>query len=193
MIRTSHPNELLSRAELDIRKQKKVADRTYDALRPFFSHVLLAGGAPRNWTIDKPANDLDFYITPNNIFYRWHIRTIEKILETEFVPRPKKRGYAAPWISSVYDGKVSGEKVQLIFLKGSMTPEMMMLNHFDFNLCKIFYRNGLISRTSHFNVDFEQKTMTLNISKLDKTQLGKTVDRYKKMKELFPAFTLRLA
>jgi len=45
-----------------IEEQKKQAKQILEEASQFFDFVLIAGGAPRNWAHQMPANDLDIYV-----------------------------------------------------------------------------------------------------------------------------------
>lgn len=53
----------MSEDGLRIKKQRDLASRVLDTLRNAgYSDVLVCGGAPRDWVLGKPANDIDVYV-----------------------------------------------------------------------------------------------------------------------------------
>lgn len=187
---TYRDDEIKSK-KVKIEKQMRTADRVYDALRGHYETSLLAGGAPRNWRIGLPAKDLDFYISPGTLFYKWPIKKIERSLQTSFVQKRKPKNYAHPDICSLFEGCVDETDVQLIFLK-KWNPSSYIFDCFDFNLCKIAYEENIITSTFEFEYDMSNKKMTLNLTKLSESQIKKVPERLEKMKALFPDYELEL-
>ena len=48
--------------ELKISQQKGIANEVLDKIHKKYPLAFVAGGAPRDWYMDKPANDIDVYI-----------------------------------------------------------------------------------------------------------------------------------
>ena len=46
---------------MTITEQMDIAECVYDIFRGIDPHCILAGGAPADWWLNRPANDLDFY------------------------------------------------------------------------------------------------------------------------------------
>ena len=51
---------------MDIEQQKEIAYEILQRLSVVCKEVCIAGGAPRNWYLDRLARDIDFYLTPKS-------------------------------------------------------------------------------------------------------------------------------
>lgn len=116
------------------------------------SNVILAGGAVRDWYLDKPIRDYDFFIKgdPEKCGY-----TKEKLGDDEEYYENNSH------ILSVYNIPFAGRKVQFIFVD---CPPREIIDTFDYNICKCYYspKNERFVFTNKFKHDVENKTLTLN-------------------------------
>lgn len=46
----------------EVEQQKDLSKSLLSEVNEFFDYALVAGGAPRNWTFGRPANDIDIYV-----------------------------------------------------------------------------------------------------------------------------------
>lgn len=184
--------------EEKIEHQKKVAKYAYDLLGVIDPECVLAGGAPRNWHLGKPAKDLDFWLNVPNKGMKH-----KTLLEKHFSRTPKFRGItksddedygSLPGIEALIDVPYQFENIQIVVLDDEWEPELY-IDTFDFDLCKIMFdfKSTEIVPGYAFKNDMENKTLTYNISKLTKGQLLKAPARAKKMQELFPDHKMVIA
>lgn len=128
-----------------IESQMNVAQKVLDKLELFDPSCILAGGAPRDWYFGNLANDLDFYVyfrpdLPNG----WIKNQLEKVGLKGFrakgrqdsgFPENYKRN---PHLISVYEGVVSGEKVQIMFMNEKTFNCVVDL--FPFGICQAWWK-----------------------------------------------------
>ncbi len=165
--------------EISIENQKKIADEIMIRLSIVDDNVILAGGAPRDWSFTKTASDLDFYIKLSD-----DLNLLSKILPggvmlavngTEYEPLLDS-------IVNVYRTNYKGMSVDVVI----MPPDTVdYIDHFTNNLCKIYYKNGQIHYTKEFEQALESKTMDI--------KLPIHLTRYiKKMMLKFPDYKLNI-
>ena len=143
--------------EPSIENQKKIADEILTKLSIIDDNVILAGGAPRDWSFTKPASDLDFYIKKSN-----DLNLLPKILPsgdmlvvdgTEYEPLLDS-------IVNVYRTNYKGMSVDVVI----MPPDTVdYIDHFTNNLCKIYYTNGELHTTPYFEMAMKSKTMDIKL------------------------------
>lgn len=140
-----------------IELQKKVADKVLYAIEGFDPPCIVAGGAPRDWTLGNPASDIDLFF-----FYRinaveWEVR---KLLERALGQEVSRLGaeemtenYTTnPNIRRVWQSVVDGVTVQLIEMS---IPTWKVVDSFPLTICKVWYKNGIITPTKEFEKSVE--------------------------------------
>lgn len=158
-----------------IEKQMDVAQRVLNKLELFDPSCILAGGAPRDWYFGNLANDLDFYV-----YFRpdlpswWRTNQLEKIGLKGFLPKGREdfefpENYKRnPHLMAVYEGSVSGEKVQIMFMDEKTFHCVVDL--FPFGICQAWWKgkdyidyhtNSSIHTTRHFDESVNHKTLRL--------------------------------
>lgn len=138
--------------DLDIPKQKKIAETVYRLLKLDFEDVNLLGGAPRDWYINKNASDLDFFICEPNVSQQDLIQGLKDLFHTEvweisapqymsFVPNPDILGIC--WFMIKY------QTVQVINIR---RPTCNYFENFPLNLsqCKWDFDSGVVVGTEDF-------------------------------------------
>lgn len=148
--------------EISIENQKKIADEIMTRLSIIDNNVILAGGAPRDWSFTKTASDFDFYIKSSD-----DLNLLSKILPggfmlagvmlvadgTEYVPLLDS-------IVNVYRTNYKGMSVDVVI----MQPDTVdYIDHFTNNLCKIYYKNGQLHYTKEFEQALASKTMDIKL------------------------------
>lgn len=163
--------------EISIENQKKIADEIMVRLSIIDDNVILAGGAPRDWSFTKPASDLDFYIRKSN-----DLNLLSKILPSGVMLAVDGTGYE-PLLDSivnVYRTNYKGMSVDVVI----MPPDTVdYIDHFTNNLCKIYYKNGQLHSTKEFEQALVFKTMDIKLP----IHLAKHI---KKMMLKFPDYKL---
>lgn len=138
-----------------IGQQKALADRVYGLLSEDYD-VLLAGGAPRDWYIERPANDLDFYVFSENP--EADLAEISERLEVKLEPLNDKR-YEDLWLQGVLEGKMYGQKVQFMFV--SVPTLQIVKEHFDLSICKVWYKHGEICMDWEARLSFRERLIVM--------------------------------
>lgn len=165
-----------------IAQQKVLADEILDVLMIADPYCILAGGAPCNWWLGKPANDLDFYV-------HWQ-HTTEKVELDRFnrmgfdvtrLEQCNKEHYRTmPSLGRAWQCEYKGSKVHFMVMR-EPTFETVITS-MGTSVCKSWYKGGRIRYTLDFLVSHINKVMFLN-----KGYTGKDM-HVKKMKECFPQY-----
>lgn len=125
-----------------IAKQKALAERIYGIVKNGEGlNILLAGGAPRDWYVDKVANDLDFYIQTDN----W-LRAATQVADALEVDLRQKGGdeydkamREASDLHAVLETEMYGQTIQFMFV--TCEPKEFVQEKFDLSICKVWYEN----------------------------------------------------
>lgn len=143
-----------------IGQQKALADRVYALLSEDYD-VLLAGGAPRDWYIERPANDLDFYVyseNPEN-----DLLDISERLGVELKPlggdKYKETMDGEPDLRGVFEGEMYGQKVQFMFV--ALSPFYFVKRAFDLSVCKVWYKDGEICMDWEARLSFRERLIVM--------------------------------
>lgn len=147
---------------MDIQQQRAIADSILIKLETIDPHAMLAGGAPRDWSFDHEAVDLDFYLHLTTIdvaafhsklfcmgllhdqLYPSELTIAENYLETS----------AVRWVvSSTYQE----QKVQFVVMHKPVVDSV--LQHFSLSICQAWYKSQVMYNTSEFLKTIEEKTI----------------------------------
>ena len=151
-----------------IEHQKAVAKSVLNKLQTLDLYVVLAGGACRDWLLDKEAADLDFYMYynpkyPSSSLEEVLVRLFGDIDVTEVERKPndwydnleeddRKRfdkevlsnhgfRYTSDMsISNVFEFTIDGVKCQVIFKNDLVYPENL-ISGFCFDICQAYSLN----------------------------------------------------
>lgn len=145
------PDTLTSENKKIIKKQKALAAELLERLG-FYGNAIIAGGAPRNWWFNRPANDLDIFIPAPQDFTGKNLRAImerEGITDvfnmathnpdgTLKASKAKEHTYDERMsdIHSVFEGKYCGQQVQVIWI--NVSTYGYIESHFDTSINMIF-------------------------------------------------------
>jgi len=150
---------LFQTTQEQIEHQQWVADTVIDMLYPIDPYTIVAGGAPRDWYLGKPATDVD-------VFFHSAVDSITQI--EEMLKRVGltllhcSRGDCIPaWyklnpnLIAVYDTEIEGVKVQIMQMRkstfSSVVPE------FPLSISKVWYRYGKIVPCTSFAISVQRK------------------------------------
>lgn len=123
-------------------KQLNVANEVLDTLSARFDDCVLAGGAPRDWSIGEKAKDLDFFVHGG-----MSVEEASELLGVEMKMLGEEKYVHSPFY--VMEGVWEGETIQVIFTK---TPTSEYIKHFPANCSKIWYtREGGFDWDNSFN------------------------------------------
>lgn len=200
----------MMKTEIEI--QKHQASQLLTEIRTFVDEkAIIAGGAPRNWLYNKPANDLDIYLQYN--FMTTNVSTqleiLRRLLPTVEFKREDQCAWITPYfeskgfdIQSVVDGRVEGLRIQLIFVapvEGDKPFFKRVMDHMDTGINKVYAMPINCSRlitceTGRFKKDFNNNTITLYPDGMaDRQVLHSIYNHLPKMLEYFPGHMMRIS
>lgn len=169
-----------------IDKQKLVATKILHKLECADPHAILAGGAPRDWYFNRPANDLDFYIhLPHSTCGADELRWKRLGLNLSHVPYEKKEHNqykCMPDLFRMYEGEEDGVKFQVMIM---LTPTFdSVIPYFGNSLCKVWWKGDAIKTSIPF-------LMTLNTGKIYVEEGYLATDYHiEKVSNYYPNFNL---
>lgn len=167
-----------------IKQQKKIADTILHKLEIIDPHCILAGGAPRDWLLGKPAKDLDFYFCSNNPAYTVNTQLSRVGIEptggrdtTELETLYKTMKNLTRIIYCSIEN--SSIQIQLMQMK---TKTFGVLDDFACNMSKAWYKHSKVHVEQDFLLGYKAKAIILN-------EGYKEDDPYiKKIKSYFPDY-----
>ena len=149
-----------------IDNQKEVALKVLRKLEMFDPTCILAGGAPRVWYFENIANDLDFYVhfRPDlqSFFRESQLERVglkgfrQKGSDESDFPESYKRN---PYLLCVYEGKVSGEKVQIMFMKEPTFHSVV--NLFPFGICQAWWKGDKVETSNEFDLSVKHRVLKI--------------------------------
>lgn len=173
------------------------------------SEAIIAGGAPRNWDIGQPANDIDLYLRSNciNTASRFKAQIANVIFgcksgELETYQDVDTGNYKFGIdLEIVYLLGViyKGVKFQFICLNGNKEYKDFkddIVGHMDIGLNHIYcdwYCNSdnHLNATKEYNEDFMNKTLSLYVDTMTPSQLQHCMQHHlPKMQSYFPDYKL---
>lgn len=168
-----------------INTQKKIADELLSKLEAIDPHVILAGGAPRNWYFGKPANDLDFYLhtkpeTMGAVDVRF--KSLGLKMTPMFKDDAECQYNCMKHLLRIYEGEYKGMAFQVMFMTEPTFTSV--IQHFGTSVCKAFYKVGHIHPTLEFLLSHYTKT---TFKKGDYTA---KILHVAKMMKYFPDYTV---
>lgn len=146
---------------MGIYEQKSTADIVLGKLEILDPSAIIAGGAPRDWSLGLPASDIDVFVhCPRTMQGQAQMmRTLSKMFEVpvqvlgpDLAPEYKMNSS----IEDVYQLEVSGTTVQVI---RSKTPTFRTLEGFPISLSKAWYKGQIIRTERSFDVSVENGVM----------------------------------
>lgn len=151
-----------------INKQKAVADKVLAKLELLDTYCIVAGGAPRDWYLGKPATDIDVYLHFPHVPYMRQRKLLEVL---EFPIKSVHENWIIPelyegnkCVKHLYNTEVDGEKVQIMFM--SKPTFTCVVDTFPISISKAWYKNQQIKLTEDFKNSIKHKI------------IWKTVDNY---------------
>lgn len=142
-----------------IEKQKEVADLILDRLEYYDQHCVLVGGAPRDWLMGNPANDLDIFFCLPKIKTEKEVKSLlEKIfsdINGSFISINKKSKYYG---RATYDFEINNVNVQLI--KTDTHDVSTIMDSITLNISRVFYKNKTImAKDKAFRIAIDKNTI----------------------------------
>lgn len=194
-----------------IEHQKAVAKHVLNRLQTLDIYAVLAGGACRDWLLDKEAADLDFYLYYNP---NYHASALKKVLvgllgdiDINEVERKSSERYDSldeydrksfdnhilsnhglrytsdKSISNVFEFTIEGVKCQIIF-KNDLVYAEKLVGNFCFDICQAYTLNiDEIITTEKFDKAAKHKVIQIT------GEFYSQKDAYiKKIKNKFPDY-----
>ena len=209
----------MNETEKRIAKQKVIARLVLEKTRKYFPSAIITGGAPRNWHVGMVAKDIDIFLMQDasgkldQIVYDLRKNPDDLVqlkgqVEEEVEEPVKLDGgvlgvfvskktvdYDPNDIIEVWELEVRGEKIQWVFLNQQRcsTPKEFVMETFDFEICKMFFTDGVIELSPGAQHDFDNKILSLSVESLTQhDRLYSLPGRAAKMQKLFPSFKLKI-
>lgn len=184
----------------EILHQKKVAIKIIKDLKQKWPHVLLAGGAPRDWQHNKTAKDLDFFILQTS-FKDFYVNDLEEILLQKIsTSRINNNPYENlnGMIKAVYNAEIYDIKCQFIIIsckeKVSSPRQFvdLLTNSFDIGLCMIFFDENYVYKTKYFLHDYKNKELSIYIKNFQNfTQFLHHIKHMNRISHKYPEYSLK--
>ena len=150
-----------------IKEQKEIADELLECLSIVCPNVILAGGAPRDWYMGNPANDLDIYLALPDLTYGSNKRQLSKVLPEEVVTvKGEYETHSNPLykhmkhLKRIYYLRYKGIDVQIIQLN-EVKDVWNTVDNIDCSICKAWYKNGKVNTTTPFMKTIKSGVMFL--------------------------------
>lgn len=146
-----------------VMKQMEIAHMCLSLIEKFDPRAIIAGGAPRDWYMDKVATDIDiFFFTHSSIgggLLRKHLGSLGFVgveqVGGEFFPAQYRLN---PNIQRVFNAKVYGwsTPIQLIQYK---KPTFGVVETFPLSISQAWFKRGEIHTTKHFQNSVKNKVV----------------------------------
>lgn len=201
-----------------VANQKVHAREILAKVSKHFEFALIAGGAPRNWAYNRPANDFDIYVCRKKDYNNQDkidkdIAKSVKALGDEFGFGENRaacvvnsNAYGGFILHSLYDFKHEQEENQdcqfiIIddnagFVKDLKSFALQIFSTYDFGICMTSMdKDGAFHNHPMFDEDFKNKTFTVDIQQLRRNNssgMRKLVERFEKMEKYFPDHKMRI-
>jgi len=151
-----------------IEHQKQVADKVLEQLYLICPEAIVAGGAPRDWYLGKPANDIDVYFSSTTTTASKLIKQLEKCFDGMQIKFEQQMGKNINPLYQTMEGLVriiefvlDGVKVQLIQMDTTKRLYSVVGN-MSVSVCKVWYTNGKIAPTRDFLITLKSGVMFLS-------------------------------
>lgn len=171
---------------MNVEDQQLWANKVLSLIETFDPTAIIAGGAPRDWWHGREASDFDCFV---NIRTDFTAHRRKKMLERlGFKVVSENSGHQLP---EHYKKNPDLLRVITVSLNGCDIPIQLMqvqntfkvVDHFPLNLCKIWYKDGVIRVTKDFNRATAHKALVLV------NELYAEGDRYvKKIMDKYPDY-----
>lgn len=145
-------------------QQINMADYLLEKLSKADPCVVIAGGAPRDWKLGKPARDLDIYMYLGGGRLTAHQEQswLERLLDVKLScieQRCTETYNLNPHIHRVWKGVYEGLDFDIIVCNHD-TRSINIVNTFPIGLCQAWYKGGSIKTTKKFRIDAKFKLLT---------------------------------
>lgn len=132
--------------KLYITAQKAIAGTILERLKLIDPYCLLAGGAPRDWFYNKPANDLDFYFVSVANTVETNRKQLQNclgvdvnmLMERDGQVRDNELYSSMPNLKRIWECVIEGQKVQLIQMTHN-GDQFKVVDNMDVSICKAYW------------------------------------------------------
>lgn len=162
-----------------IEVQKEIAKSVLKDLEVIDPDCILAGGAPRDWFFNKPANDLDFYVYVE----QWQHARMGQRLNHLGYKDAIKLGHDDPTYKSlkalqeVWEFTHMGQRIQLMVMNKPTFSSV--LDHFNLDTSKAWWKGYGVRYDSEFILAHMFKVLMVNADEPPKSAyVDKMTARY---------------
>lgn len=169
--------------DLKIAHQKQVADKVLGKLELLDPRCIVAGGAARDWYLNKPAKDIDVFLyAPHLHLASIRVNALRKLgfditsaYENWNIDEIYKHN---KYVKCLYNTVVDGENVQIIFMIESTYTSVVDM--FPISISKVWYKNQQIKLTDDFKNSVKHKIIwrTLYSYLEDDKYINKIKDKF---------------
>ena len=171
-----------------IEKQQSIARTILYKLEAADPHAILAGGAPRDWYLGNPCNDLDFYVHWPETTCSWERLRFERLgLEVkrmvyDSVDEQENNYKKMPDLFRVYEGEQDGVPFQIMVMKTPTFDSVVPM--FGSSVCMAWWKGEMINTALPFLLSHTNKVMFI------KDDYSAKELHVTKMKERFPNYDM---
>lgn len=174
-------------AQEQIKVQMAIADGLLHKLEAIDPFCILAGGAPRDWWLGKPARDLDFYFHSNNPLKSVNLQLSRAGIEVvggRHINSKENLYKTLPTLSRIIYCIAEGSDIQIQLMQLSKKT-FGVIDEFACGVSKVWYKAGRIVPSQDFLLGHKTKSIVLNN--------GYEEDDFyiKKIKHYFPEYLIR--
>tara|TARA_R110000787_G_C13308602_1_gene435265 strand:- start:50 stop:631 length:582 start_codon:yes stop_codon:yes gene_type:complete len=151
-----------------IEEQKEIAEDVLTQLEIICPHAILAGGAPRDWYMGTPANDLDIYFSLDPDSKAASNRSqLKKVLPEGMVLQKEHASNRNPMykhmkaLRRIYYYTYRGMDVQLIQLD-QLRDVFGAVDNMSCSICKAWWKKKGVVTTYDFRLTLKSEHMFLN-------------------------------
>lgn len=167
-----------------ITHQQNVAREILHKLECAGAYSILAGGAPRDWYFDKPANDLDFYVylpeaTVSFETLRWELLGLE-LQRIDWNDSRSEEYKCMEHLSRIWEGEQEGVKFQIMVMRKPTFKSVVPM--FGASVCMAWWKGEEVRVEPEFEFSHIFKTI---FKKANYTAKEKHIQ---KMKERYPEY-----
>lgn len=162
-----------------IKVQKEIAKSILKDLEVIDPNCILAGGAPRDWFFNKPANDLDFYVHVDDEKRKGFGLRLQRL----GFKSPVKLGHDDPtyktlkMLKEVWEFTHMGQRVQVMVMGASTFS--CVLNHFNLDTSKAWWKGWEVRYEPEFILAHMFKVLMVNADEPPKSAyVDKMTTRY---------------
>jgi hypothetical protein len=171
-----------------IKDQQLFAREVLRDLETLDPHCILAGGAPRDWYLEKAANDLDFYMClPDNWNQMQCKRAIEKVTNLDF---HILGGIESEMYESLnelrYVFECSEEYIPVQVMVMKYPTFNCVVDSFCYDTSRAWWKGGIVCGTDNFFLAHEFKVFNVEKPKLDMTGSHYEAKMYARFPEYQP-------